>query len=485
MKKTYLLIAVLSICFNSIAQTTAGKSFYIDYATYQSDGLLRYINCGNNDILNPGDSLSMEAWVKVSQQSVNDNLKIFGKFGLDNTGYLFGKEASELYCEMWTPSHKEIKAGFMPPVAHWAHMVCTFAKNGKIKAYVNGILVGEQNAGSSGIATSTNNLIIGIAPWDLASFQFFGSLDNVRIWNKELSAEEVRHNMHHSINGNETGLIAAYEFNNTLDDHSGYENHGTGQNLSDTNYQDSYAVIANSTMSQMNDIYAVWLGISTGTPNVNQITDNGLTLSATIYGDEHVLFGHNDASGTSIENLPINSPTNFERQQREWYIQPESVNLGTLKFSLSNGANGAESLSTDKDANYYTLLFRNTTNEDYTAIKAGNVKIADVISFEGVSLNEGYYTIAVGDEAIPELLSLEETSLLNSSIFPNPSKGNFTLSHTKEVTIVITDLLGNKISEQGLSKKHQLQLESCSKGIYLIEMRAKNGEQIVKQIVVQ
>ena len=168
MKKITLQIFAVLLCLSVQAQSPAGKSLLIDYQQFQIDGLLRYVDCGNNDILNPGDSLTMEAWVKVSQQSVNDNIKIFGKFGLDNTGYLFGKEASELYCEMWTPSQKEIKAGFMPPVAHWAHMVCTFAKGGAIKAYVNGILVGEQNAGNNGIATSDNNLIIGIAPWGLS-----------------------------------------------------------------------------------------------------------------------------------------------------------------------------------------------------------------------------------------------------------------------------------------------------------------------------
>ena len=90
---------------------------FIDYSQYQTDGLLRYVNCGADNSLNPGDSLSMEAWIKVSQQSVNDNVKILGKVGPEfNSGYLLGKEASELYAEVWNPTTRELKAGFMPPM---------------------------------------------------------------------------------------------------------------------------------------------------------------------------------------------------------------------------------------------------------------------------------------------------------------------------------------------------------------------------------
>ena len=470
MKKIYFIFTSLCIGLSLQAQTTAGSSFYIDYQEYQTDGLLRYINCGNQEILNPGDNLSMEAWVKVSQQSVNDNLKIFGKFGLDNTGFLFAKEASEMYSEVWTPGQKELKAGFMPPLEHWAHIVCTFAKNGQMKGYINGILVGEESAGSSGIAASDNDLIIGIAPWDLASFQYFGAIDNIRIWNKELSAEEVRFNMHNNLDGSELGLIASYNFNDNLEDQSTYGNHGTGVNLSETNFQESHALISDSIQSTMNDVHGVWLGLSTGSPSVNQITENGLTVSSTVFGDQYILFGHNDEMGNTDSNLPENSPSNFLRQNREWYLQIEGVTTATLNFSLSNGAAGEESLSEDKVANYYTLLYRENTESNFTAIKAGNVKIGDVISFQDVILSNGYYTIAVGDEAIEELLYINTISTFNSSCYPNPSSGQVYLNHSEAVSVHVTDILGKTILAETPSNMHSLDLKKFAKGMYLIKM---------------
>ena len=485
MKKITLQIFAILLSLSVHAQDPAGKSLLIDYEQYQIDGLLRYVDCGNNDILNPGDSLTMEAWVKVSQQSVNDNIKIFGKFGLDNTGYLFGKEASELYCEMWTPSQKEIKAGFMPPIAHWAHMVCTFAKGGSIKAYVNGILVGEQNAGNNGIATSDNNLIIGIAPWDLASFQYFGELDNIRIWNKELSADEVRYNMHHLLQGDESGLVAYYEYENNLEDNSSYANHGTGANLSELNFSNSKAVIANEILAPLADIHGVWLGLSSGSPLINQITNNGLTVSTNIYADEHLLFGHNNLTGLSTENLPVNSPSNFKRQNRHWYIQSEGVSNANFNFSLSNGAASGEMLNEDQDASFYTLLYKENETQDYTAIKAGNIKIGDVISFQGVVIDNGYYTLAVGDEAIPELLSVKESNTFTSIVYPNPSSGEFTLKHSEKVDLILMDLLGKVILKKEASNTHNIKLDSHQKGVFLVKLATTEGVQITKKIIIK
>ena len=483
MKKIILQLLSVFLSTSAIAQSPAGTSLYIDYDQYQSDGLLRYTNCGNNDILNPGDYLSMEAWVKVSSQSVNDNIKIFGKFGLDNTGYLFGKEASELYCEMWTPSQKEIKAGFLPPMEHWAHMVCTFAKGGQIKAYVNGLLVGEQNAGNNGIAPSTNNLIIGIAPWDLSSFQYFGALDNIRIWNKELSANEVRYNMHHLLEGTEEGLIADFEFEDNLLDNSIYANNGTGSNISELNYQNSNAVIANESLAPMNDIHAVWLGLSSGSPLVNQITENGLTVSAEVYGDEHVLFGHNNLTGISAENLPTNSTTNFMRQNREWYIQSEGLSNANLNFSLSNGSVTSEMLNGNHEAEFYTLLYRESEAQNFTAIKAGNVKIGDVIAFLNVSMINGYYTIAVGDEAITELLSINETKDFTCSIYPNPSSGAFIMNTSEKSDLVIVDVLGKSILYKNNSTSHKVSLNTS--GLYFANFTSADGTKITKQIMVK
>jgi hypothetical protein len=235
----------------------------------------------------------------------------------------------------------------------------------------------------------------------------------------------------------------------------------------------------------MTDIHGVWLGLSSGSPLINQITDNGLTASTNIYADEHLLFGHNNQSGLSSENLPTNSPSNFMRQNREWYVQSQGVTTANLNFSLSNGAASVEMLNENQEASFYCLLFRETEIEDFSAIKAGNLKIGDVISFQDVTINNGYYTIAVGDEAIEELLSIDESKTFTSSVYPNPSSGTFTLKHSENVELKVLDLMGKVILEKEASKMHNIELESHSKGIYLVELTTLEGLEITKKIMLK
>ncbi len=485
MKNLNVLLACFLLNFVALAQSPAGKSLFIDYSQYQTDGLLRYVNCGNDNSLNPGDSLSMEVWIKVSQQSVNDNVKILGKVGPQfNSGYLLGKEASELYAEVWNPVTRELKAGFMSPMAHWAHMVCTFAKGGKMKAYLNGVFVGESNAGSNGIEENSNDLIIGIAPWDLANFQFFGEIDNVRLWNKELSENEITYLMHRNLSGLENGLMAYYEFEDNTNDLSPNQNDGTVQNMTTDNFSNSMAVIADSITENLNDVRAVWLGLSTGTPTVSQLTDFGLTLSADVYGDEHLLFAHNGSVGTSVEDLPSVTTTNFIRAARTWYLQSEGLSIANLNFSLSNTADGGDELNDAYEAEQYVLLYRSNLNEEFQAIKAGNIKISDVISFESVSVQTGYYSIAVGDEALEDLLSISQNSFFDGFIYPNPNSGVFTIKNSQPATIQIYNTLGERILQYPETSSQIVNMQNYSKGVYFIYL-ISDREKLYKRILIQ
>jgi hypothetical protein len=74
-----------------------------------------------------------------------------------------------------------------------------------------------------------------------------GLVDELRIWNRALSLEEIRQNMCQRLAGTENGLVLYYRFDNitgtTVRDLSGNEYHGTFMNMDDTNWQVSGASI--------------------------------------------------------------------------------------------------------------------------------------------------------------------------------------------------------------------------------------------------
>ncbi len=78
-------------------------------------------------------------------------------------------------------------------LGNWIMYSLTCDENGALKAYVNGILVGEENVTFNGINTSLAAL--GRHWWSSGyenSTRFNGSFDDVRIYNRVLSAEELR-----------------------------------------------------------------------------------------------------------------------------------------------------------------------------------------------------------------------------------------------------------------------------------------------------
>jgi len=119
----------------------------------------------------------------------------------------------------------------------WTHVAAVFVNNTTTdsKLYFNGI---EQtltqilgNPSSKAVTDSA-----GIATWGYHSGEYFGGkIDELRIWNGERTATQIRENMCKNITGNEDELVAYYNFDNTsgttLQDFSGNEYDGTLTNM--------------------------------------------------------------------------------------------------------------------------------------------------------------------------------------------------------------------------------------------------------------
>ena len=90
----------------------------------------------------------------------------------------------------------------------WVHLACTY-DGSEMKMYVNGNL--EKTTPASG-AINTNNqpVIIGrnfLNTWN----DWFGYIDDVRIWNAARTPQEIRDSMNRRLNGTETGLAGYWK----------------------------------------------------------------------------------------------------------------------------------------------------------------------------------------------------------------------------------------------------------------------------------
>ena len=105
--------------------------------------------------------------------------------------------------------------------------------NGNLQAYRNGVLMGTVPSGFTSLpGTYTPVLHIGgmiSGPTKVATFE--GQIDNVSIWNRPLTQDEVVQNMFQALTGDEAGLKAYYRMSDgsglSLTDDSQYDWNGS------------------------------------------------------------------------------------------------------------------------------------------------------------------------------------------------------------------------------------------------------------------
>lgn len=217
MSNTSLALFVL-LCLNyslSFAQNNALLLNGVnDYAEMSDQNELDFI-----------DQMSIEAWIKpMTEISVADQV-IVGKqwcYGSD-FAYYFGVFDNKLRFAWNTTGNCNSSSSFetnsqVISAGQCFHVAVVFSSTA-VQFYVDGTPVtGALALGNHGTIHNSNSpLRIGCYQ-DYSGVQtnfFHGELDEIRIWNYELSQSEINGRMNNSLLGSETGLSAYYEMNSS------------------------------------------------------------------------------------------------------------------------------------------------------------------------------------------------------------------------------------------------------------------------------
>ena len=157
------------------------------------NGVNDYIDCGNDISLNPTEAITIECWAKLDAAAMGENL--YNPIIRRNNTYLLRAEKGTsgvsfnffiYYGTSWEPGAYSV-SHFAFGV--WHHVVGTYNRQ-HVKIYVNGELKGSV-ARTGAMSLTGNNTIIGF--W--INKYFYGLIDELRIYNRALSAKEVRGNM--------------------------------------------------------------------------------------------------------------------------------------------------------------------------------------------------------------------------------------------------------------------------------------------------
>ena len=157
-------------------------------------------NGTNADILFPNGAwnftgnFSISMWVKFSSSGLSQILISNVTFGGTSTGWFIEKTLLELRFRGLNNGSLVLsatKSTFSPSTSVYTHLV--FIRGSVIsKIYIDGVLDATGTTGAPNYA-STNYPMIGANKYDASNYQEFfnGNIDEVNLWNKELTATEV------------------------------------------------------------------------------------------------------------------------------------------------------------------------------------------------------------------------------------------------------------------------------------------------------
>jgi hypothetical protein len=153
---------------------------------------------------------------------------------------------------------------------------------------------------------------------------------------------------------------------------------------------------------------------------------------------------------------------------------------------LSYAAGGGDSLTKNLPVQNYTLLTRDSSNQDFTAVAAASSILANgtVVKFSGVNLQDKFYCIGVGSTQLVSVATVPAWSKL-IQLLPNPAQNTITLTNVQDAELTVMDITGKSISTvKGTEITQKLDVSSLDNGMYILRI-VKQGEVATKQFVIQ
>lgn len=185
----------------AIVDLTGNNTITATSLTYASDNTFSF-NGSSNLVISPENSImntntpTVEVWVKTAALSQSG---FWFEKGQVNTSYALFQEGANI---VWrtvnsgSPPYDNLlatTASYLSTSA-WAHIVGTYTSGAK-RLYINGVQVAS-NAATGTIATNANGCSIGAYGGfnGAHSYYYNGSIGNVKVYNRALSATEVAQN---------------------------------------------------------------------------------------------------------------------------------------------------------------------------------------------------------------------------------------------------------------------------------------------------
>jgi len=474
------LLLIFFVALNLSAQT-GGMAIYVD-------GVNDYMQSINNIDITGSEKRTVALWVKSAQLYSSVCCPTPFSWGTQNTSQGFGNFISHGDWYFW--GYWDDLNTYVTSNLEWNHHCITYDSTAVVY-YLNGNIIGIQ---LKNLNTANSRLFIGDGFDHRSDTPFNGWIDEVRIWDRLLSQEEIRNIIYRKLFANEisdTNLVCYWTFNegsgSQIIDSSLKLNNGIMVNMDTTSaWINSTIPFASVITENQNELSAIWSGADSNYSSILSLQD---TL---ISGPNAVVFGHNNGNlNFDTTDVPIQFGLDF-RLKRFWKMET-SINLtGNVIIDISQ---------------FDTLDFY-----DYKLLVDSDGTFFDADTFHGIhdttsskfivrnhNYSSGFYYTLAANNISTSLDSdlhngLNITYKLNQN-YPNPFNPSttieFSIPKSEFVTLKIYNLLGQEVATLVSDKlapnnyKYVWNATNYSSGIYFYKINTGKFLQIKKMILLR
>lgn len=161
------------------------------------NGKDQWIEMGNPPLLNLGGPISLAAWVRIRDtDTANHNIVAHGYRWNPSFDLALRVQGSSYMFTMWdVPDHAAIADIPSPDLGQWVHL-CGVFDGAAYRLYRNGVLVASNPDSTPPAANVDATWAIGaripaVGAGGALDYQFRGDIDDVRIYGRALSADDV------------------------------------------------------------------------------------------------------------------------------------------------------------------------------------------------------------------------------------------------------------------------------------------------------
>ena len=342
------------------------------------DGSNDYVQVSNNEVFQFGAStdFSIALWMKTNNWRSDASLVSNKDWDSGrNKGWNIALATDNQGIDVNVgdgTNRADLQAGNLNDGA-WHHIAATFDRDGQVSLYVDGVL--QQSTSMANVGNIDNTLEMTFGSDAEYDYHFEGLIDEINIWNTVLTSAQIKEQMHLTLTGSESGLIAYYQFNET-----------SGDVLEKINSLNGVFKNGATRSATTQPVGCGFSNTQTGPSGATTFTDTDITAFYTTTTDDVVAtkinLVPNDVAGIGIGESAAD--------QQYWVVTHyggANDKNANLTFTLEEGIAGSET------ANSIKLYGRSQTSDgDWTLIKAAdNIDAANnTVTFDNVMKYQQY-----------------------------------------------------------------------------------------------